>query len=52
MNYGKEEKRFEEVQLADWGGTVEIGSAFAREGAVVGTDLFRAPEIFLEMSVL
>ncbi|KAI9732878.1 MAG: hypothetical protein M1834_003818 [Cirrosporium novae-zelandiae] len=47
VNYGNDQQRFSEVQLADCGGTVSINSEFAKDGELTGTSLFQAPEVHL-----
>lgn len=49
VNYGKGESRFKEVQLADFGSTVHLDSAHARDGDSIGTPIFRSPEAHLQM---
>ncbi|WEW62007.1 hypothetical protein PRK78_007507 [Emydomyces testavorans] len=49
VNYGKGEYRFSEVQLADCGGVVSDQSEFAKKGILTGTNVFRAPEVHLEI---
>ncbi|KAI1958416.1 hypothetical protein LOZ58_005148 [Ophidiomyces ophidiicola] len=49
VNYGECEHRFVEVQLADLGGTVSENSEFAKKGILRGTNVFRAPEVHLEL---
>ncbi|GLA63664.1 hypothetical protein AtubIFM55763_003436 [Aspergillus tubingensis] len=49
VNYGNEESRFSDVQLADCGGVVPTDSEYAKDGVQTGTSLFRAPEVHLEI---
>lgn len=49
VNYGRGKKRFSEVELAACGGTVSIDSKFVKDGVPTGTNLFRAPEVHLEI---
>ncbi|KAI1909749.1 hypothetical protein LOZ61_004811 [Ophidiomyces ophidiicola] len=49
VNYGECEHRFVEVQLADLGGAVSENSEFAKKGIMTGTNVFRAPEVHLEL---
>jgi serine/threonine protein kinase len=49
VNYGKGESKFKEVQLADFGSTVHMDSAHARDGDSIGTPIFRSPEAHLQM---
>lgn len=48
VNYGKD-TRFEEVQLADFGSTVQVGSTYAQRGDPIGTPIFRSPEAHLQI---
>jgi serine/threonine protein kinase len=49
VNYGSGGSRFSEVELADYGGAASIDSEFAKNGVPTGTNLFRAPEVHLEI---
>lgn len=49
VNYGIFESRFKEVQLADFGSTVHMDSAHARDGDSIGTPIFRSLEAHLQM---
>ncbi|CEJ62476.1 Putative Serine/threonine protein kinase [Penicillium brasilianum] len=49
VNNGKDGSRFKEVQLADFGSTVHMDSAHARDGDSIGTPIFRSPEAHLQM---
>ncbi|KAF2871969.1 kinase-like domain-containing protein [Massariosphaeria phaeospora] len=49
VNYGKSGSRFQEVQLADLGGSVSEDSEYAKEGEEMGTPIFRSPEAQLQL---
>lgn len=49
VNYGCTNIRFTDVQLADFGSTVNINSSFAQNGDSIGTPIFRSPEAQLQM---
>ncbi|EFE32723.1 cytochrome P450 monooxygenase, putative [Trichophyton benhamiae CBS 112371] len=48
VNYGKD-TRFKEVQLADFGSTVQESSTYARRGDPIGTPMLKSPEAHLQM---
>jgi serine/threonine protein kinase len=49
VNYGHNNFRFTDVQLADFGSTVRVDSSFAQHGDPIGTPIFRSPEAQLQM---
>lgn len=49
VNYGRDNLRFTDVQLADFGSTVSVDSFFAQHGDSIGTPIFRSPEAQLQM---
>ncbi|KAJ0417874.1 serine/threonine protein kinase [Aspergillus carlsbadensis] len=52
VNYGSNEARFAQVQLADFGSTVHRESGHALDGDPIGTPIFKSPEAQLSMSLL
>lgn len=49
INYGLDDVRFNDVQLADFGSTVRADSSYAQQGDPIGTPIFRSPEAHIQM---
>jgi hypothetical protein len=49
LNYSQSDRRFSDVQLADFGSTVHVASVHAQQGDPIGTAIFRSPEAQMEM---
>ncbi|OJD14129.1 hypothetical protein AJ78_05504 [Emergomyces pasteurianus Ep9510] len=49
INYQAGDIRFSDVQLADLGSTVPAGSAYAKDGDMIGAPIWRSPEAHLQI---
>ncbi|KAL3459790.1 serine/threonine protein kinase [Aspergillus heterothallicus] len=49
VNYGTDDTRFTEVQLADFGSTAPAKSAHAKDSDMIGAPIWRSPEAHLQI---